>query len=140
MSSMARSYNTLSGSAVLSGLVDLLTFFFLCSSWASHWLALRNSSPPAIIAVIRVVNRFAVPHEAWRKRSPPLVNVRPWVQPHQFLGLCWAKLGAISIPEPKDRLPRKICPFGQGLWLQGPGVTATGFERSARAHRSPQTS
>src|ERR1700739_3587871 len=46
MSCIARLYSILSGSAVLSALVDLLTFFFLCRSWA--WLEPTLNSNAAI--------------------------------------------------------------------------------------------
>src|SRR5580692_8240859 len=46
MSSLARSYRILSGCALLSALVDLLTFFFLCKSCASLVAALHKNSAP----------------------------------------------------------------------------------------------
>src|SRR5258708_20139350 len=52
MSSIARLYSTLSGSAVLSALVALLTFFFLCRSWA--WLEPTLSSNAAINVDVNV--------------------------------------------------------------------------------------
>src|SRR5207237_3843363 len=56
MSAIALSYRILSGSAVLSALVDLLTFFFLCNGHcALLGAALSSINPPAISRV----NSFA---------------------------------------------------------------------------------
>src|SRR5580698_9330570 len=54
MSSIARSYKILSGSALLSAEVDLSTGFFLWGRiWASHWVALSATNPPAKSKVVR---------------------------------------------------------------------------------------
>src|SRR5713226_7205731 len=45
MSATALSYSILSGSAVFSALVDLLTLFFLWKICASHRVALSRNSP-----------------------------------------------------------------------------------------------
>jgi hypothetical protein len=55
----------LSGSAVFSALVDLLTFFFLWRNCASHRVALRRNNPVINnsverFAIARNVDRFAV--------------------------------------------------------------------------------
>jgi len=55
----------LSGSAVFSALVDLLTFFFLWRNCASHRVALRRNNPVINnsvdrFAVAKNVDRFAV--------------------------------------------------------------------------------
>src|SRR5258708_37207757 len=55
-SAIALSYKTLSGSAVFSALVDLLTFFFLWRNCASHRVALRRNNP----VINNSVERFAV--------------------------------------------------------------------------------
>src|SRR5437016_5567395 len=55
-SSIALLYRILSGSAVFSALVDLLTFFFLWKICASHRAALSRNSP----IVTNKVNRFVV--------------------------------------------------------------------------------
>src|SRR6266851_2148925 len=64
-SAIALSYKTLSGSAVFSALVDLLTFFFLWRNCASHRVALRRNNPVINnsvdrFAVAKNVDRFAV--------------------------------------------------------------------------------
>src|SRR5260370_13205377 len=64
-SPIALSYKTLSGSAVFSALVDLLTFFFLWRNCASHRVALRRNNPVINnsverFAIARNVDRFAV--------------------------------------------------------------------------------
>src|SRR5216684_1866700 len=64
-SPIALSYKTLSGSAVFSALVDLLTFFFLWRNCASHRVALRRNNPVINnsvdrFAVAKNVDRFAV--------------------------------------------------------------------------------
>jgi hypothetical protein len=64
-SAIALSYKTLSGSAVFSALVDLLTFFFLWRNCASHRVALRRNNPVINnsverFAIARNVERFAV--------------------------------------------------------------------------------
>src|ERR1700730_13295704 len=72
MSSIARLYSTLSGSAVLSALVDLFTFFFLCRIWASLELAL--SSNPAINVHVNVhvrVRRKYNVHLSLENLPPP---------------------------------------------------------------------
>src|SRR5882762_9554892 len=55
-SSIALSYRILSGSAVFSALVDLLTLFFLWKTCASHRVALRRNNP----VINNSVDRFAV--------------------------------------------------------------------------------
>src|SRR5712664_1734730 len=55
-SAIALSYKTLSGSAVFSALVDLLTFFFLWRNCASHRVALRRNNP----VINNSVERFAI--------------------------------------------------------------------------------
>src|SRR5258706_13014999 len=64
-SSIALSYRILSGSAVFSALVDLLTLFFLWKTCASHRVALRRNNPVINnsvdrFAVAKNVDRFAV--------------------------------------------------------------------------------
>src|SRR5256885_7434867 len=54
-SSIALSYRILSGSAVFSALVDLLTFFFLCHTFASDRVALSRKSPIITNRVHRMV-------------------------------------------------------------------------------------
>src|ERR1700730_191311 len=75
MSSIARPYRILSGSAVLSALVDLFTFFFLCRIWASHVVAVIAASPPANTSML---SRFPVLFvKAWNKLAPLLINISP---------------------------------------------------------------
>jgi hypothetical protein len=131
----------------LSTLVDLLTFFFLWKSCASHGAAVKAASPPANT---RMVNLFAVLSvSAWRKRSPLQGNVCD-----RFAVLLATNRAAIpeglghpgllgsaetqvdfSIPEPKGRSSRK-CPDGQGqaaLWdagRSGLGLPRSGGDRA----------
>src|SRR6266849_10938280 len=65
MSAMALSYSILSGSAVFSALVDLLTLFFLWKICASHRVALSRNSPVITnsadrLTVARIVDRLTV--------------------------------------------------------------------------------
>src|SRR5712692_8316381 len=65
MSAMALSYSILSGSAVFSALVDLLTLFFLWKICASHRVALSKNSPVITnsadrLTVARIVDRLTV--------------------------------------------------------------------------------
>src|SRR5260370_8481024 len=55
-SAIALSYKILSGSAVFSALVDLLTLFFLCRNCASHRVALRRNNP----VINNRVERFTI--------------------------------------------------------------------------------
>src|SRR5277367_1508698 len=108
MSSMARSYRTLSGSAVLSALVDLSTFFFLWRICASQVLTVSAASPPT---KTRMLNRFPfLLVEAWSKRSPLLRKYRP-LSAFTAGGaiLLLAKLGTnLVYPERKDRPASKL--------------------------------
>src|SRR5437762_3422520 len=63
-SSIALSYRILSGSAVFSALVDLLTFFFLRKTCASDRVALNRSSPIITNRVHRIVVGRNVDHLA----------------------------------------------------------------------------
>src|SRR5256885_9409037 len=63
-SSIALSYRILSGSAVFSALVDLLTFFFLRNTCASDRVALSRSSPIITNRVHRIVVGRNVDHLA----------------------------------------------------------------------------
>jgi hypothetical protein len=55
-SAIALSYKILSGSAVFSALVDLLTLFFLWRNCASHRVALRRNNP----VINNSVERFTI--------------------------------------------------------------------------------
>src|SRR6202035_3330223 len=65
MSSAARSYKTLSGWTLLSALVDLSTFFFLCRIWALDCVA-----PMTKIAIInRNAKRWLVAYGGVRSKQ-----------------------------------------------------------------------
>jgi hypothetical protein len=68
MSSMALPYRILSGSAVLSALVDLLTFFFLCRI-CDLWVGERYVRI-ALNEIVRRVNPAAWPLPTEWKESP----------------------------------------------------------------------
>src|SRR5215470_17331288 len=73
MSSIALSYRILSGSALLSTLVDLLTFFFLCNGHCA-WLgvALSAISP---VAIVRMVSHFALALKKVTSTPAPLLQI-----------------------------------------------------------------
>src|SRR6201998_509191 len=98
MSCIARLYSILSGSAVLSALVDLLTFFFLCRSWA--WLEPTLNSNAAINVDVNI-------HVRVRRRRK--LHLSPENLPPPTDGRARSvSLGFTSIPEPKDRLIKKL--------------------------------
>src|SRR5215469_10624660 len=73
MSSIALSYRILSGSALLSTLVDLLTFFFLCNGHCA-WLGVALSAiSPAAIA--RMVSHFALALKKVTSTPAPLLQI-----------------------------------------------------------------
>src|SRR5271155_4794741 len=107
MSSMARSYRILSGSAVLSALVDLSTFFFLWRICASQVFTVSAANPPT---KTRMLNRLPfLLVEAWSKRSPLVLEYRPWRAVAARGAMLLAKLGTnLVYPERKDRPASKL--------------------------------
>src|ERR1700744_1475404 len=90
MSSIARSYKILSGSAELSAEVDLSTGFFLCGRiCASHWVALSAANPPANSKAVRNFPVFV--RKACCKLAPlpkwGLAGVFPCIQTRVGSGL-----------------------------------------------------
>src|SRR5713226_9416452 len=94
MSAMALSYSILSGSAVFSALVDLLTLFFLWKIWALHRVALSRNSPVITnsadrFTVARNVDRLTVARNVVRSKLhlslesgvPRRSLQKPWALP-----------------------------------------------------------